>query len=123
MGDARILIVDDDMDIRATLADLLQDEGYTVSAVANGREALAYLREHLFTSVVLLDLMMPVMDGFQFRAEQKNDPQLASIPIVAMTAGWPIEPGTIDVQEIVPKPLNLPSLLEAIRRAEENAST
>lgn len=117
-----ILIVEDDADIRATLGDVLEDEGYTVSAVANGREALDYLREHLSTSVVLLDLMMPVMDGFKFRTEQKNDPLLASIPVVVMTARGPLEPGAIDVQDIVPKPLKLPALFEAILRATKNAS-
>jgi CheY-like chemotaxis protein len=131
MGDARaersnarsILIVDDDVDIRDTLADFLEDEGYTVGAAANGREALAYLREHLSTSVVLLDLMMPVMDGFKFRTEQKNDPELAVIPVVVMTARGPMEPGAIDVQDIVPKPMKLATLLEAIRRATENLPT
>ena len=128
-GDARadrnnarsILIVDDDVDIRATLADFLEDEGYTVSAVANGREALAYLKENLSTSVVLLDLMMPVMDGFKFRVEQKTDPELASIPVVVMTARGPMEPGAIDVQEIVPKPMKLQTLLAALHRAAENS--
>ena len=131
MSDARaarsvarsILIVDDDVDIRDTLADFLEDEGYTVGAAANGREALAYLREHLSTSVVLLDLMMPVMDGFRFRIEQKNDPELASIPVVVMTARGPMEPGALDVQDIVPKPMKLTTLLEAIRRATENLPT
>jgi CheY-like chemotaxis protein len=131
MGDARaersntrsILIVDDDVDIRETLADFLEDEGYSVGAAANGREALAYLREHLSTSVVLLDLMMPVMDGFKFRAEQKNDPELASIPVVVMTARGPMEPGAIDVQDIVPKPMKLDTLLGAIQRAIESPPT
>lgn len=116
-----ILVVDDDVDIRATLTDVLEDEGYTVNAVGNGREALAYLKTHLSTSMVLLDLMMPVMDGFMFRAEQKNDPELAAIPVVVMTARGSLEPGAIDVPDVLPKPLKLSALLDAIQRAEASA--
>ncbi|MFY1826628.1 ATP-binding protein, partial [Myxococcus fulvus] len=112
-----ILVVDDDVDIRATLSDFLEDEGYRVAAAANGREALAYLRAHPSTSVILLDLMMPVLDGFGFRAEQKKDPTVASIPVVVMTARGAVEPGLLDVQDVIAKPLNLTKLVEALDRA------
>src|SRR5579862_4602951 len=65
-----ILIVDDDPDIRDSLKEVLEDEGYEVNGVANGREALDYLRKSPRPCVILLDLMMPVMDGWQFRREQ-----------------------------------------------------
>lgn len=112
----RILVVDDDADIRLTLPEILEDEGYSVGTAANGRDALAYLRAHLATSLVLLDLMMPIMDGQQFRLEQKSDPAIASIPVIVMTARGELEPGAIDVAEILHKPLKVPKLLEAIRR-------
>ncbi|MCP3167834.1 ATP-binding protein [Myxococcus qinghaiensis] len=112
-----ILVVDDDVDIRATLSDYLEDEGYSVAGAANGREALEYLRAHPSTSVILLDLMMPVMDGFRFRSEQKNDPKVASIPVVVMTARGAVDPRTLDVQDVIAKPLNLTKLMEAIARA------
>lgn len=112
-----ILVVDDDADIRAALSDFLEDEGYEVGVVANGLEALAYLRKHPSTSVVLLDLMMPVMDGFQFRAEQKRDPTMSAIPVVVMTAQRPLDPGAIEVDDILSKPLSLTRLLDSIHRA------
>ncbi|MGQ0508310.1 MAG: ATP-binding protein [Myxococcaceae bacterium] len=114
-----ILVVDDDVDIRATLSDFLEDEGYIVAAAANGREALAYLREHPSTSVILLDLMMPVMDGVRFRAEQKNDPKVATIPVVVMTARGAVDPGSLDVQDVIAKPLDLRKLVGAIHRASK----
>ena len=75
-----ILVVDDDPDIRDSLREVLEDEGYEVACVGNGREAL----DHLKTAnprpcVILLDLMMPVMDGWQFRKEQKQDAEIAGI--------------------------------------------
>ncbi|HEX8788494.1 MAG TPA: response regulator [Telluria sp.] len=112
-----ILIVDDDADIRAVLSEFLEFENYTVSTAANGREALAFLRAHPRTSVVLLDLMMPIMDGFQFREEQKRDPAIASVPVVVMTASGSLGPGSIDVDQVLAKPLELDRLLAALDSA------
>jgi CheY-like chemotaxis protein len=111
-----ILIVDDDPDIRDSLKEVLEDEGYTVSSVGNGREALDYLRrtpEH--PCVILLDLMMPVMDGWQFRREQKQDPAIAGIPLIVITATGK-RPVLVDADELVMKPLDLSRLFEAIER-------
>jgi len=83
----RILIVDDDDDIRETLMLVLKSQGYEVTGAANGREALQYLRGHELPCVVLLDLMMPVMDGWQFREETSRDPSLAEVPLVVLTGG------------------------------------
>ena len=110
-----ILVVDDDADIRATLAELLEDEGYRVGTAANGRDALAFLRDHPSTSLVLLDLMMPIMDGFGFLTAQRGDPAVSSIPVVVMTARGALQPGAIDVPDVLQKPLKIPQLLEAIR--------
>lgn len=117
-----ILIVDDDVDIRDTLCDFFEDEGYTVGAAGNGREGLQYLREHPRTSLVLLDLMMPVMDGFEFRSEQKRDPAIAAVPVIVMTARGAVSRAEIDVDQVLQKPLKLDKLLDAIRRAERTAS-
>src|SRR4051794_28574938 len=81
-----ILVVDDDPDLRDTLGQILEDEGYSVAAASNGREALAYLRERPAPSLILLDLMMPVMDGWQFRSEQRLDSVLAKIPVLVISA-------------------------------------
>lgn len=116
-----ILVVDDDVDIRASLADLLEDAGYLVGQAGNGRDAIDYLHAHPTTSVVLLDLMMPMMNGHEFRTEQKRDAALASIPVIVMTAGGTAEAADIDV-EVLQKPLKLPKLFDAIRRAEGKTS-
>jgi two-component system response regulator MprA len=82
-----VLIVDDDREIRASIVDLLEDEGYRVTVAENGEGALAALREtEKLPNLVLLDLMMPRVDGFLFRAEQLKDRRLSAIPIVLMSS-------------------------------------
>ena len=110
-----ILVVDDDPDIRDSLREVLEDEGYTVNTVGNGREALDYLHRSPRPCVILLDLMMPVMDGWQFRREQKQDAAIATIPLIVITATGK-RPVLIDADELVMKPLDLGRLFEAIER-------
>ena len=110
-----ILVVDDDPDIRDSLQEVLEDEGYTVNCVGNGREALEYLQRSPHPCVILLDLMMPVMDGWQFRREQKQNPSIADIPLIVITATGK-RPVLIDADELVMKPLDLGRLFEAIER-------
>jgi CheY-like chemotaxis protein len=82
-----VLVVDDDRDIREALAELLEDAGYRSAIAENGAQALAWLRAHPGeTGVVLLDLMMPVMDGLTFLDHRAQDDQLAAIPVVVFTA-------------------------------------
>jgi CheY-like chemotaxis protein len=84
----RILVVDDDASIREALTEILADEGYAVTTATNGAEALTLLRPpaDFRPCVILLDLMMPVMSGQEFYAEQQRDPALARIPIVVISA-------------------------------------
>ena len=82
----RILVVDDDRSIRESVVALLQTDGYDARGVENGREALRVLRAGYDASLVLLDMMMPVMDGWDFRLAQRHDPTLAKIPVVVLTA-------------------------------------
>jgi len=111
-----VLVVDDDPDIRDSLREVLEDEGYRVSCVGNGREALDHLKAASpQPCVILLDLMMPVMDGWQFRKEQKQDPAIANIPLVVITATGK-RPVLVDAAELVMKPLDLNRLFEAISR-------
>ena len=115
-----ILLVDDDDDIRDALSETLLDEGFSVHPVPNGREALAWLHEHPDTPcVVLLDLMMPVMDGWTFLRYRSADPALAKIPVVVITAEYGFAQLTKDhqVNEFVTKPIMLPRLLAAINGA------
>ena len=80
-----ILIIEDEHDIRAVLTEILEDEGYAVASVPNGLEALMFLQEHR-PQLILLDLGMPVMTGWEFREQQRRDPALADIPVIVMSA-------------------------------------
>jgi CheY-like chemotaxis protein len=114
-----ILIVDDDHDTRNALSELLEEEGFAVEGVPNGREALARLRGGgAHPAVILLDLMMPGMDGWDFRSEQMRDPHLAAVPVVVVSAsGFSRE--SIGTQfrpaAYVEKPIEKNVLLDAIR--------
>src|SRR5262245_16584762 len=81
----RILVVDDDQATRQGMACLLEAEGYDVAEAANGSEALSRLRGEPLPTLIVLDLMMPGMDGFQFRSEQERDPALGRIPVVIVS--------------------------------------
>jgi CheY-like chemotaxis protein len=81
-----VLLVEDDVATRAALVMMFQREGYATSAVSDGRSALAYLRSHPAPQVILLDLRMPVMDGWQFLIERQKEPALAAVPVVVFTA-------------------------------------
>ena len=115
------MLVEDDADIREVLSQMLSDEGVHVSVAGNGREALTSLQRGAPPDVIVLDLMMPVMDGWQFRLEQKKDPTLASIPVVAMSTDTSAKAEAIDVDAYVPKPLQFDNLLGRIRHVIEQA--
>jgi CheY-like chemotaxis protein len=114
-----VLIVDDDPDIRESVADALEDEGYRVASASNGSEALRLLRERqLRPDVILLDLMMPVMDGVQFCAEQQLDPELSKIPIVLVSASGSSRAlaQQLHAAACMSKPVRLDDLLVTIDR-------
>jgi CheY-like chemotaxis protein len=109
-----ILIVDDDAAAVDSLAQILTDEGYQVSSATNGKEALVYLRGAPPPRVIILDLFMPEMDGWEFRREQLRDPKLSLIPVVVMT-GTSIYAG-IDANVIVHKPLDVDRFISLVER-------
>ena len=115
-----ILIVDDDPDIRDALSQLLQDEGYDVAGAADGAAALAYLREAAAgrgarPCLILLDLMMPGMNGWEFRAEQRRDPAIAGTPVVVITAGGSqMKASSIDAAGFLAKPIDIGELTRTI---------
>ena len=116
---ARILLVEDDTAIRQTLAEVLEDEGYEVACAANGAEALAHLTRSAVPSLILLDLTMPVMDGWTFRSVQREDPRLARIPTVVVSANHTADRRTVDVlaaDAFLAKPFDLDSLMDTIER-------
>jgi len=83
-----ILIVDDDKEFREALEEIVRGEGFEVETATSGMQALDKLRWGLRPCVVLLDLQMAGMNGWDFRAEQERDPTLAQVPVIAMTAGY-----------------------------------
>ncbi len=89
-----ILIVDDSADIRESFCALLEAAGYAVDLAASGDHALRLLRSGLRPSLILLDMMMPGMDGFEFREAQLADPELARIPVIVYS-GYPLEPEAV----------------------------
>jgi CheY-like chemotaxis protein len=112
------LVVDDDADIREALVDVLVDHGYCARAVANGREALESLRRGALPSLILLDLMMPIMDGATFRREQLSDPDLKDVPVVVISAGNDLQrhASSLGVVDTMRKPIDLERLLATIAR-------
>ena len=113
---APILIVEDDADLREMMAQLLLLEGFNAQTVANGREALDYLRATERPELILLDLMMPVMDGWEFRREQQRDPKLAGVPVIVLSALDQTRVGDIGAAAFLKKPLDFDRLLELVRR-------
>jgi CheY-like chemotaxis protein len=114
----RILLVEDAQEISSSVAELLTDEGYEVSCAANGLEALALLQStEALPDLILLDLMMPEMDGYQFRTEQKQNPLWSAIPVVLMTAGVDIRAKAreLGARGYLPKPFkDLNAILDAV---------
>jgi signal transduction histidine kinase len=111
-----ILLVEDDRSIRVVLQGILEDEGYRVTVAENGRRALERLRSSSVPDLIVLDLRMPVMDGWEFRAAQKSDPALARIPVLAVSADGSAKAAAIDAQAYLRKPLSTGALLHAIGR-------
>jgi CheY-like chemotaxis protein len=113
-----ILLVEDDVDLAHITAEVLEAEGYQVAIAANGHEALAHLRTTQPPALILLDMMMPVMDGWKFREELQGMPEVASIPIVTLTADGDArgKAASIGAAGHLSKPVTINSLLDEIER-------
>lgn len=113
-----ILLVDDDYDIRSVLCEVLEQEGFAVGVATNGREALTYLEGNPAPSLILLDLMMPVMNGFEFRELQVANPRWSEIPVIVMSADGgqqnPSKQDRLKGAVFVKKPPDLQDFLEAV---------
>jgi CheY-like chemotaxis protein len=110
-----VLIVEDDEDLREMMAQLLTLEGFHTATVANGREALEYLHESVKPEVILLDLMMPVMDGWEFRRQQQADPALAPVPVIVLSALDHGRAADLEADAFLKKPLDFDRLLSLVR--------
>jgi two-component system, chemotaxis family, chemotaxis protein CheY len=114
-----VLVVDDDADLRDSIEAALLSHGHPVVQAADGAEALAYLKStNEEPCLVLLDLMMPGMNGFELRSRMNADPALASIPVVVITgAGLLADRRAGELKaEVLRKPIELPTLLRTVRR-------
>jgi CheY-like chemotaxis protein len=112
-----ILIVEDEHDIRTVLTEILEDEGYSVASVPNGLDALAFLQQQ-HPRLILLDLGMPVMTGWEFRERQRRDPALADIPVIVMSATPHLNrtAAALQVADCLDKPIELNALLGMVEQ-------
>jgi two-component system chemotaxis response regulator CheY len=112
VNDFRLLVVDDDRAIREALRNALEDEGFTVAVAANGAEAMAKMRERP-PRLVLLDLMMPVLDGFEVLDRMRADPALANVAVCICSAvsGWA---ANIDARFILRKPFGVQAVIDVV---------
>jgi CheY-like chemotaxis protein len=115
-----ILIVEDDFILRSALSELLRDEGYAIECAANGVEALRRVLRTPRPALVLLDIMLPHMDGLTFRATQLALPIVADIPVIVISAAGPGRGGAgLAFAHIFMKPIDTPRLLSSIREIIE----
>jgi two-component system, chemotaxis family, chemotaxis protein CheY len=118
---ANVMVIDDDPDLRETLKLLLAETGFGVTVAAGGQEAMDLLRKGLRPELILLDLMMPGMNGWQF-LDRIRDTNLGSIPVVIMTARPVVGPLPAPARELLRKPFDRATLLGTIARCATPAT-
>jgi CheY-like chemotaxis protein len=114
MSAPTVFIVEDDTDTREMLAKFLELEGFRVAVAANGKQALDSLRQGTPASVILLDLMMPVMDGWEFRKRQVEDPELRDIPTIVVSAAGRDRLAQVSADAYLSKPVDMDELLARV---------
>ena len=112
---ASVLLVDDNEDIRSVVTEILEEEGFSVANAVNGQEALDLLKRIPLPRIILLDLMMPVMDGWQFLAVRRADPALSRVPVVILSAFAHSADRVAGISAILNKPLDPTQLLKLVR--------
>ncbi len=111
-----VLVVDDERDLREAVAEVLKDEGYEVIDARDGAEALSQIRAH-HPAVVLLDLMMPGMNGWEFCAARRREPELSAIPVIVISALGRVS--GIDAAAFLQKPFELETLVSTVRQCAD----
>jgi len=114
VGPCTVFVVEDDVDTRDMMGRFLELEGFKVEVAANGKQALDRLNAGMHPCVILLDLMMPVMDGWQFRSKQVLDQCLASIPVIVVSAAGKDRIADIEADAYLSKPVDLEQLLAEV---------
>lgn len=113
-GKSAILVVEDEQDLRMTVAEVLRMEGYTVETASHGREALEVLEGGGRPELILLDVMMPVMDGHAFRRRQLEEPEYADIPVLLFTSSKEADPEEFEAVGVLRKPVGIDDLVRAV---------
>jgi CheY-like chemotaxis protein len=119
MSHVRVLVVDDEPDLREAMCNLLESAGHAVTSASNGREALEWLKSSSGSPcLILLDLSMPVMDGWEFRQVQLGDETLAAIPVLVITADGnaPEKAARLAAQGFLRKPFRPDDLLREVEK-------
>jgi len=111
-----ILVVDDDAAVRGTIARCLGFEGFAIVQASNGREALFQLRTGCGAAAILLDLRMPVMDGWAFRRAQRSDPSIAHIPVIILSGADADRFPELDAVAAFEKPVAVSQIVGILRR-------
>ena len=111
-----VLVVEDEPNLRDIVARALRREGYDVTTADNGQHAMALLHRDARPDAILLDLLMPEMNGWQFRVAQKADPALAGIPVIAMSADSSAQAAAIDADFFLVKPVEAHTLRATLDR-------
>jgi CheY-like chemotaxis protein len=111
-----ILVVDDDPNLQRVITRFLALDGFQSVVAGNGQEALTYLRSGGIANVILLDLRMPVMDGWTFRREQRDDPDIAGIPVVVLSGMESDRMGELEAAAVFSKPVSFPEVIDVVRR-------
>lgn len=121
----RVLIIEDDAPLAEMLVDILREEGYAADAVSDGMAGLRYLRTHPAPGLILLDLLTPGMDGFEFRRVQRSRPEFAAIPVavISAVASWFKAENRMEAAVYLDKPLDMRRVLAAVEHhcGEPNA--
>lgn len=118
-ADFTVLVIDDDSGIRDSLAEVLEVEGFSVACASNGAEGLERLRARR-PGLVVVDLLMPVMNGYQFISALRDDPATSQLPVVLMTGATPRAGHPLPTADaLLPKPFELDDLLALVRRFAE----
>jgi CheY-like chemotaxis protein len=119
MANREVLVVEDDTDLRESLSQALRDHGFTVTQAGNGQQALDLLRSGIRPGVILLDLMMPVLSGWELRDALRQDPALAKIPQLVISAYMDEAEQVVlalPPDDCIRKPFHLRILIDAIER-------
>jgi CheY-like chemotaxis protein len=111
-----VLVIEDEDEARTVLMEILELEGFKVRGFANGADALNYLNGADRPCLIVLDILMPVMDGRQFRAALLTDAEMAKIPVVIVTALDPSAAWDLGAVKVLKKPVDIDALLNAVRQ-------